>query len=287
MGQTKVIAGDIDRMSGDLSFEGSLRVEGSIKRGQRLKISGDLLVEGEIEDAEVETGGMITVQGGITGEGKGVILASGGVRAKYINNQTVISHSLVEVSEEIRQAIIKADQMVLVTQGRGWIVGGTITAGREVRARNIGSRYATPTIIKVGFLPEVWDKLDGLRRKIAMKERIRTQMGKELSYLRKLKKQEGKLPPRKEELLQEIDFLHGIYRDQLKEMKEEWDFLENHLQELTVGQVTVEEMIFPGVVINILNSQRKLEEVKRGVIFKKDKDEVIDLPWEVGNSKGK
>jgi len=40
----KVISGDIDRMSGDLSYEGSLKVEGSIRRGQRLKVSGDLLV---------------------------------------------------------------------------------------------------------------------------------------------------------------------------------------------------------------------------------------------------
>jgi len=118
-----------------------------------------------------------------------------------------------------------------------------------------------------------------------MKERIRVQMGKELGYLQELKEQEGGLPPKKEELLQEIGFLDGIYQDQLKEMREEWEFLENHLQELTVGQVRVEEMIFPGVVINILNSQRKLEEVKTGVIFKKERDEVIDLPWTTGNSR--
>ncbi len=275
---TEVISGDVDRMSRDLSCEGSLKVEGSIRRGQRVRVSGDILVEGEIEDAEVTADGVITVQGGITGEGKGIVSAYGGVKAKYINNQTVISHSLVEVSEEIRNATIKADQRVIVTQGRGWIIGGTISAGREVRARNIGSRYATPTIIKVGLLPEVWDKLEGLKRKISMKERIRVQMGKELTYLQKLKEQEGELPPKKKDLLQEIEFLNGIYRDQLKEMREEWEFLENHLKELTVGQVTVEEMVFPGVVINILNSLRKIAEAKTGVIFKKDKDEVIDLP---------
>ena len=274
----RVISGDIDQKSGNLSFEGSLTVEGSIRRGQWLKVSGDLWVEGDIEDAEVEVGGEVTVQGGITGEGKGMISAYGGVKAKYINHQTVISHNLVEIKEEIRHATVKADQMVSVIQGSGWIVGGTVVARKEVRARNIGSRYATPTIIRVGLLPEVWDRLDGLKRKIWMKERIRSQMGKESVFLRRLREQDGKLPPKKEDLLREIEFLDGIYRDQLKRMREEWEFLDNHLKKLKIGSVRVEEVVFPGVVINILNSIQKMSEIKTGVIFKKEKDEVIDLP---------
>ncbi len=275
----KVISGDVNQMSGELICEGSLKVEGGVCSGQRLRVAGNLLVEGDIEDAEVEVKGKLIVQGAITGDGKGLITAYGDIEAKYINRQTVMSHSSVKAKEEIRYATVKADQRVVVTQGRGWIVGGTVTAGKEVRARNIGSRYATPTIIKVGLAPEVWDKLDGLRKRIYMKEKIRSQMGRELAYLQGLREREGGLPPKKEEIFQEIDFLHGIYGDQLKKMREEWEFLEEHLKELKVGVVIVEDVIFPGVVINILNSCRKIAEVKTGVVFKKDKDEVIDLPF--------
>ncbi len=278
MKEDRFIPGDIDQKCGDLSFAGSLRVGGSVRRGRWLKITGDLWVEGDIEDAEVEAGGAITVEGGITGEERGVVSAYGVVKAKYINHQTVISHSMVEVKEEIRHATVKADQKVLAIQGKGWILGGTITAGKEVTANNIGSRYATPTVIRVGFLPEVWDKLDGLKRKILMKEKIRAQMVKELVYLRRLKEQDGKLPPRKQQLLQEIEFLEGIYRDHLKKMREEGEFLDNHLKELTIGRVRVEEAVFPGVVINILNSFQKISETKSGVVFKKNEEEIIDLP---------
>ncbi|NQU06862.1 MAG: DUF342 domain-containing protein, partial [Calditrichaeota bacterium] len=80
---------DVDFSTGNLDVTGDVNVRGSVLSGFNVKATGNITVNGIIEDAIIEAGGDVMVRMGFTGTGKGVISADGQVVLKYINNQTV------------------------------------------------------------------------------------------------------------------------------------------------------------------------------------------------------
>ncbi|NUT16243.1 MAG: DUF342 domain-containing protein, partial [Cupriavidus sp.] len=84
----------VDLHSGNVAFDGTLRVSGDIRTGMSVNVSGDVVVEGTIEAASVEAGGNVIVKGGIIGKSEsahaegGISRASvrckGAVKARFI-----------------------------------------------------------------------------------------------------------------------------------------------------------------------------------------------------------
>lgn len=163
----------VDLSTGNIDFDGALRVRGDITMGMRVRVSGDLVVNGTIEAAEVHAGGNITVNGGIIGMAETIssdgheqsraarITCGGTVKARFISNAEVDAAKNVAVEREIRQSHIIAGESVLVgppgTQN-GVITGGKVQALKSVQAGSIGSMSAPPTEIHVGLDPHAQTK---------------------------------------------------------------------------------------------------------------------------------
>lgn len=143
-----IVEGDAGLRTGDINHPGALIVTRDVQMGSKVVASGDIDVGENIEDAEVESGGSLTVQGGISCKERGVIRVAGNLHARYLRNADIEVGGDIYIDREINQCRIRTRGAVIVKGGR--IVGGTIMALRGVETGDIGSDACIPCELTVG-----------------------------------------------------------------------------------------------------------------------------------------
>ncbi|HON10316.1 MAG TPA: FapA family protein [Chitinispirillaceae bacterium] len=141
----KVLNGDIDYSTGNITFCGHLCIKGSIRSGFIVETVGDLKVGGNIEDATVKCGGNLEVRGGAMGSGNGKIHCRGNFSASHIENFSVEADNDVLIGEEIMHSNVISGGKVRARQ----IIGGSVVAV-EIDADVVGSSAETKTVLDVG-----------------------------------------------------------------------------------------------------------------------------------------
>jgi hypothetical protein len=68
---------NVDLSTGNLSFEGTVRVSGDVLTGMKMNVGGDVVINGTVEAAEIVAGGSVTVKGGVIGHSEGVTAQAG------------------------------------------------------------------------------------------------------------------------------------------------------------------------------------------------------------------
>ncbi len=71
---------------------------------------------------------------------------------------------------------------------RGLIVGGICRAGKEIKAKTIGSSMATSTILEVGTDPYALERKEKLKQELEIAEENLDKITKSLNLLENLKK---------------------------------------------------------------------------------------------------
>lgn len=171
----------VDLHSGNVNFDGSLRVSGDIRTGMSVRVTGDVVVQGTIEAAHIEAGGDVIVKGGIIGKAEvahggdpneiASVRSKGAVHARYIQNAIVEAATDVIVESGIRQSDVSAGERVVVgtPTGQGSISGGRTRALKAVNTAILGAPAGTATAVQVGLNPfadEQKAELEARRRKV-------------------------------------------------------------------------------------------------------------------------
>ena len=156
----------VDIATGNVNFDGTLRVRGDVKTGMQVKVTGDVVVGGTVEAARIEAGGSITITGGVigaiegglsAGEDRQAHLACGGtVQARFINNAFISAGQDVQVEREIMQSEVLAGGSIQAGPPgsmQGSISGGRCRALHLIRAGTLGSAGGIPTFLQAGLNP--------------------------------------------------------------------------------------------------------------------------------------
>lgn len=138
---------EVNSSTGNISFLGTVKIAGNVCQGFTVRATGNIIIKGMVENASINAGGNVTVEGGINScLGKGVI-AEGDVFAKYIENSVVKCHGKI-VANEILNSVLVSDETV-VTQGKkGCLIGGECRT-MQVRAHTVGNTVDVPTRIEI------------------------------------------------------------------------------------------------------------------------------------------
>ena len=80
------VPADVDNSTGNIDYNGNVHVAGSVRGGFTIRATGDVVVDGVVEDAFIECDGQVIVKCGIHGMNKGVIDAKGNVIIQFIEN---------------------------------------------------------------------------------------------------------------------------------------------------------------------------------------------------------
>lgn len=237
---------DVDNSTGDIEYDGNIKIFGNIRAGFKVKATGNITVNGVVEGAELIAGGDITLQRGILGMNRGILRAGGSIVSTYIENAIVYAQNNLE-ADAVLHSKVTVNGIVDIHGRNGYIIGGEVRAGSLISAKIIGSAMETNTILSVGSSPELMEQLNEEKQKIASLTQDRAKLNQIVELLRKKQETEGKLDDAKKELLQKSMKNLIIISEQLTEAKNHYIELSSNVCEDSEARIKVMGIIHPGV----------------------------------------
>jgi uncharacterized protein len=144
----------VDMASGNIHFDGTVEVTGDVGPGMKVEASGDIIVKGLVEGAELDAGGSIRVFGGAIAHARlrSAHLAS----VRFCENASIDAGTGVVVEATALHSDLQALDQVLVGSeagSRGRLVGGSTRATMLVRTPQLGAPSGGLTRVQVGINP--------------------------------------------------------------------------------------------------------------------------------------
>jgi len=178
------INGDCDMSVGNIDFEGSVHVTGSVRSGHTIKATDGITIAGSVEAARLIAGGSVEVKGGMQGSGKGHIEAGGSVTIMYIEQGTIDAEGPVKVDVSIHSRI-ETGGSVHALGKRGAIIGGQVAAAGDIIANFIGAVSNTKTEVEVGVMPRKRTRIQALEKDLERLEADLVKLNQLDAYLAK------------------------------------------------------------------------------------------------------
>ncbi|MEA3545190.1 MAG: FapA family protein, partial [Thermodesulfobacteriota bacterium] len=177
-----VINGNVDLSVGHISFNGFVDIKGDVLDDFNISATKGINITGTVGVCQITSDGPVTL-GTMAGMGTGKITCKGSLQARYLNQVTVECRGDVNISHELRNAVIKATGSINIP--KGMTIGGELTALEGIEAKILGSRAGAKTSVTSGvYFPEA-DQLQKLQSRLkSLVEQIKT-ISSTLTVLRK------------------------------------------------------------------------------------------------------
>ena len=271
--ETYKINSTVDVATGNIDFVGSLVIAGGVSAGFKVKAEGNIEIGGNVEDAEIVSGGSVMIKGGFVGSGKGIIKAAQDVFVKYVENQTIVAGHDVHIGGSAVGATIVSNNSVVVEGSRPTIVGGSVTSSNLVKSGSFGSEFGTPTLIRVGYNRKLIDKLNKIDEDINQLKENEKKI-KEAMYTLVRLELDNRLNDNQKKALAELKKHQAEIPDQLAELTERKEELERMLNENKKARVVATDTVFPGTIIQIGLKKKEFVKVIKNCTFKISYDQV-------------
>jgi hypothetical protein len=145
------IEGYVDFSTGNIKFDGSIKVRDGVRDRFEITATEDVIVEGLIEAATISAGKNLLSRRGMAARHRGQIRIDGNAEAGFLNNV----RGYVRGDLTIRREIMNCDLAVggqLVCQD-AVVLGGTLAVMKRARVGILGSEGGTTTTIVLGAAP--------------------------------------------------------------------------------------------------------------------------------------
>lgn len=275
------INGDVSYESGNIDFNGSVHIKGSVFPGFTVKATGDILVEKTVDDAVIQADGDITIKMGVVGKEAVKIIAGGKLNVKYLLNAKVEAAGEIMVQDSIINCNVFSNDKISVVAKSGKIIGGSSTALHEIIVKVAGAPNETETNLKVGRnlfiereLREIRLEINKIKAgvdetvrllKVNFGEGVFEDPKKFISILPAVKKKKCL------ELLKEL----STGNKQLKELIDKGNQVQMGLKLQREPVIIIMDKVYPGTNLSIKKSVKKIDSVMTNVKFYEDEEQKI------------
>jgi len=272
------INGDCDMGVGNIDFEGSVHISGSVRSGYVIKATDGINVGGGVEAAQLIAGGNVEVKGGMQGSGKGMIEAGGSVSVMYIEQGSIAADGPVTVDVSIHSKI-ETGSTLHAKGKRGAIIGGHVMAAGDIVANFIGALSNTKTEVEVGVMPRKRARIMTLEKEMERLKGDKIKLDQLDAYLVKTK---GSMDNETWTKLYNSGVENRrINEEEKKAFEQEITTLKNEMEHATDSRVHVFETAFSGSRIVIGSSSYKITDEISYATFKFSDGEVVYGPCEL------
>ena len=140
--------------TGNITFDGTVEVDGDVQPGMKVHATGDIVVKGLVEGGQLEAGGSISITGGVIAHA--IVRAAQAVSARFVENASMHAGTTIAIADMAVHSDLQALNEILVgTQSaqRGRLVGGVARAMMRVRTPQLGATAGGVTKVQVGVNP--------------------------------------------------------------------------------------------------------------------------------------
>lgn len=251
-----VIREDVDISTGDIDFDGNVLIRGDVRGGFTVVASGDVIIEGRVENALVKAGGNITVKRGMNGNNEGRLEAKGEVRSKYLENCSVSATGNV-YSENIICSDVMSDDSILLEGGKGVIIGGSCTAPKTIRAQRIGTESYRVTLIVCGSTSNMLQKYMQAQNAARDSQQQLEELERETAYLDKFSKS---LTGERKALYNKMKLQQSIMRVQVQQQLDALEAMHDQLEDVEQGRIIC-DTVYPATKIVMGKSTLTIESI--------------------------
>ena len=260
------IAGDIGFKTGNVEFEGSVTVSGTISPGFSIIATGDIAIEAldgvsgatKIQSRE----GDIYIRGGVFGLGRTEIEAGNNIYVKHVNDAIVRAENEIHIGFYSMGSELEAHS-IFVNPTKGKIIGGKAQAKSSIEAGFVGNTHERRTEIcidavnKERLMQTIQEKAAELKELQAQTEQIDVQV-KRLTPL---------LPTLNANQVAAYEELKGALRMQMEramQLDREVKIAMNELRYAGNEEIYIAREAFPGTIIKIGAKSKSLMKATNG-----------------------
>ncbi len=215
--------GDIAYGNGNISFDGTVHITGSVRENVVIEATGDIQVDGFVENALLKAGRDIIIRRGVNGNGKGRLEARRNVVAAFYENVTVIAGGNVE-GGYILDSMVFSNELVRTEGKKNLICGGKVRAIGGIVTGTIGSPNQVRTEVEAGKVTDTTEKLKELlqrKRKLDLEmDKVRTGMNMVLQKVGALKGRTNSVYLKFQEVLER-------QKEEMRQLRKEQEMLES------------------------------------------------------------
>ncbi|MFD1037960.1 FapA family protein [Virgibacillus byunsanensis] len=258
--------------NGNLDFVGSITIHGDVPTGYTVNAKGDIKIYGMVEAATLTAGGSIFISEGLAGLQKGYIKAVEDIHVGYINQGIVYAGSNIYVESSITHSQCVAKNHIYCQRGN--IIGGTLSAGKSIEAKDIGNRLSSKTEIIFGINKTVNDRE---KRLIAEKKVLQDTLQKLSIIGEKLKSVSGGQDVKQRIALLKQRNSYNKTLEKLAEVEKMLQEINAHLGNEHEAVLNVNGHIHPKVIVAFGKYQRKITKEHQYVQMKLERNEISFL----------
>lgn len=178
---------NVNVASGNITFDGTVTVEGEVLPGMKIHATGDIVVGGVVDGAELDAGGDVRVGGGIIAKAR--VRAGGAVAARFVENAQVIAGTAIVIDDTALQGDLQANNQIIVgvkSPQRGRLAGGSARAMMLIRTPILGSPTGGVTRLSLGVNPVLEAQYQELLQRIGKQKEDENNLEKLVKHLTKL-----------------------------------------------------------------------------------------------------
>ena len=269
VGDHLAISGDVGVETGNVEFNGSVSVQGTVMDGYSIRAGKDISILGEIGVSNVDriesAAGDVYIKGGIFGKGRSEVRAGKNIFVKYANECTLEAGENIHIGCYSLGSTLRAKH-IITDEKKGKLIGGRIEARGRVKAAVIGNVMERKTVIQV----------EGINRSELAEELNKTLLlyRERLAELETIKKQLEVYDSFLDELNQSQDSRYQAIRKRYDSIMQDLFTCDEKQKSLTEmlniegdGEVTAAKMAFPETLLEIKNVRKLVTEETRGTFY--------------------
>ena len=144
---------NVDYGTGNLTFDGSVVVTGTVADGFRIDAGGHIQVDRYVGKAQLAAGGSILLRGGANGGGECRVQCDGDLLARYIENAEIRCKGDLFVEEVVMHTSVSVGGNLILSGRRAELFAGTCMVGGSIWCKKLGNVSEVKTTVRLGADP--------------------------------------------------------------------------------------------------------------------------------------
>ncbi len=272
--------------TGNIDFDGTVHIDGDVIAGMKIKVRGDVIVNGMIEAAQIEAGGNVAVKGGVVGFAEknklnkalsintARIRCAGSLQALFAEYAHIEADQTILISQSVRQSELLSRQKIAVgVAGKsvGSIVGGKTQAGQCIAVASLGNSAGVYTLAQVGYDPMLEAAIEEKKQALVHALHEVDQLQKLLSYF---KQNPQKAVPA---TLNKTEHTRLNLFEKVAGLQHEIAELEAQQAELSQAKISVTQRLYEGVELKITRCSWKIKAEQAGACYGVAENQIVVL----------
>lgn len=234
---------NVDYSTGNIDFDGSVAVEGTVADGFKVRATGDIQVGKTIGRGHLEAERNLVLSAGLVGDGEGSCKVGGNLYTKFLEGAVAEVKGDLIVTEAVLHSDIEVDGNVILFEGRGEITGGIAAVGGSVSCKRIGNIYSGVTRIFAGCSPGKLNTYHKLGKELKALREEADDLDRQLDYI----KSKGGADPRE---IAGLEKGITVRMNRMKEGAQEIKQLRTDLEAASGTVIAAQDRIYPGVSLS-------------------------------------